>query len=59
MCVYCGGDVWAFKYLPSLIGWDSCLGNSMDRGPGRLQCMGSQRVGHDCGSNTDDDDDGR
>ena len=31
----------------------------MDRGPGRLQCMGSQRVGHDCGSNTDDDDDGR
>ena len=25
----------------------SCLGNSMDREPGGLQCMGSQRVGHD------------
>ena len=25
----------------------SCLGNSMDREPGELQCMGSQRVGHD------------
>ena len=25
----------------------SCLENPMDRGPGRLQSMGSQRVGHD------------
>ena len=24
----------------------SCLGNSMDRGPGGLQSMGSQRIGH-------------
>ena len=24
----------------------SCLENSMDRGPGGLQSMGSQRVGH-------------
>ena len=24
----------------------SCLENSMDRGPGRLESMGSQRVGH-------------
>ena len=26
---------------------DSCLENSMDGGDGRLQSMGSQRVGHD------------
>ena len=25
----------------------SCLENPTDRGPGRLQSMGSQRVGHD------------
>ena len=25
----------------------SCLENPMDRGAGRLQAMGSQRVGHD------------
>ena len=25
----------------------SCLENPMDRGAGRLQSMGSQRVGHD------------
>ena len=25
----------------------SCLENSMDRNPGRLQCMGLQRVRHD------------
>ena len=25
----------------------SCLGNPMDRGSGRLQSRGSQRVGHD------------
>ena len=25
----------------------SCLGNPMDRGPGGLQSMGSQKVGHD------------
>ena len=30
----------------------SCLENSMDRGPGRLQFMESQRVGHDCVTNT-------
>ena len=26
---------------------DSCLENPMDRGPGGLQSMGSQRVGHE------------
>ena len=26
----------------------SCLENPMDRGAGRLQSTGSQRVGHDC-----------
>ena len=30
----------------------SCLENPMDREPGRLQCMGSQRVRHDCSANT-------
>ena len=25
----------------------SCLGNPMDREPGGLQSMGSQRIGHD------------
>ena len=25
----------------------SCLENSMDRKPGRLQSIGSQRIGHD------------
>ena len=29
----------------------SCLRNSMDRGPGRPQSMGSQRVGHNCETN--------
>ena len=28
----------------------SCLGNPMDRGPGGLQSMGSQRVGHGLGT---------
>ena len=26
---------------------NSCLGNPKDKEPGRLQSMGSQRVGHD------------
>ena len=30
----------------------SCLENSMDRGAWWLQSMGSQRVGHDCVTNT-------
>ena len=30
----------------------SCLENLMDRGAWRLQSMGSQRVGHDCLTNT-------
>ena len=29
----------------------SCLENSMERGPGRLQFMGSQRVRHACATN--------
>ena len=29
----------------------SCLDNSMDRGAGRLQSMGSQRAGHDWATN--------
>ena len=31
---------------------DCCLGNSVDREPGRLQSMGSQRVGHNWVTNT-------
>ena len=30
----------------------SCVENSMDRGPGELQSMGSQRLGDDQGTNT-------
>ena len=30
----------------------SCLENSVDRGPGGLQSMGSQKVGHDLATNT-------
>ena len=30
----------------------SCLGNPKDRGPGALQSLGSQRVGHDWVNNT-------
>ena len=29
--------------------WYSCLEKLMDRGPGGLQSIGSQRVGHDSG----------
>ena len=32
--------------------WHACLENSMTEEPGRLQSMGSQRVGHDCMTNT-------
>ena len=31
--------------------WYSCLENSMDKEPGKLQSMKSQRVGHDLSTN--------
>ena len=49
-CKKCGSDPWVRK-TPWRRKWQpllySCLKNSMDRGPGRLQFLGSQRVRHD------------
>ena len=58
ICLQCrrpGFDRWVRK-IPWRREWGnplqySCLENPMDRGPGRLQSMGSQRVRYDCVTN--------